>query len=212
MAVTPIRVLLVDDHPHIHDVVTRLLEAVDDILLVGQAYNGEDALRLCPKIAPDLILMDVVLPGMSGIEATQAVLERVPSVRVLVLSSYNEYEYIRAMLASGATGYLVKDALVDDLIMTIRSTIKGNTVLSPQVARLLIDPPSITDHPPHFGLTERELQVLELLAQGYTNAQIAITLNISQPTVRFHLNNSLAKMNVDTRSEALVLAARTGLI
>jgi NarL family two-component system response regulator LiaR len=204
--VTPIRVVLVDDHQHIHDAVISLLKTVDDIRLVGQAYQGDDALQICQLATPDLVLMDVVMPGLNGSQATRALLKQNPAVRVLALSSYSEYEHIKDMLDSGATGYLVKNAIAEDLINTIRATHRGNTVLSPEVTRTLFAPPS--DHPPDFELTDRELQVLKLMAQGQTNGQIALALGITQPTVRFHINNILLKLKVDTRSEALVIAGK----
>lgn len=213
MTQQPTRILLVDDNPHIHDVVARLLNATDDLHLIGQAYNGADAVRFCARQTPDVILMDVIMPQMDGVQATRAILQQHPQIKVLVLSSFNEYDYIRAMLDVGALGYLVKNALLADLVDTIRSTVKGNTVLSPEAARLVLDPPQPTStSSPDFGLTEREQQVLALLAQGQTNAQIAQALSISQRTVRFHFENILGKLGVQTRSEALVLAARSGLI
>ncbi len=207
---TPIRVVLVDDHQHIHDIVISLLKSVDDIRLVGQAYQGDDALQICQMATPDLVLMDVVMPGASGSQTTRALLEKHPALRVLALSSYSEYEHIKEMLDSGATGYLVKNAIAEDLINTIRATHRGNTVLSPEVTRTLFAPPS--DQPPDFELTDRELQVLKLMAQGQTNGQIALALGITQPTVRFHLTNILLKLKVETRSEALVIAGKHRLV
>jgi NarL family two-component system response regulator LiaR len=205
------RIIVVDDHQNIHDAITQLLKSASDIQLVGQAYRGEDAMRLCRMSRPDLVLMDVVMPGMSGVETTRALLKQQPGLKILVLSSFREYEYIKAMLDSGAIGYLVKDAIAQDLINTIRNTIHGNTVFSPDIARMVLDPPSdaLTQD---FGLTDRERQVLEHMANGLTNGQIAVALGISQPTVRFHANNILLKLNVETRSEALVLAAKNGLV
>jgi two-component system, NarL family, response regulator LiaR len=205
-----IRVILVDDQQTMHDIVAALLGTVDDIQLVGQVYHGADALKTCAMLQPDLVLMDVVMPGLSGPEVTAALLSRHPAVKVLAISSYHEYEHIRSMLDSGAIGYLVKGALAADLIDTIRATHRGNTVLSPEVVQTVLAPP--TDTTPDFGLTDRELQVLRFMAQGMTNAQVATALVISAPTVRFHLGNILIKFSVDTRSEALVLAAKNHLL
>jgi DNA-binding NarL/FixJ family response regulator len=204
-----IRVALVDDQQHIHDAVQAVLRAVDDITLVGQAYGGEDALGLCQRTQPDIMLMDVVMPTMNGAEATQQVLGAFPALKVLVLSSFREYEYIKAMLDSGAVGYLVKDAIAQDLVPTLRSTASGNTVLSPDVVQTLLNPTAPAND---FGLTERELEVLQAMASGQTYTEIARALHISNPTVRFHVNNLLHKFNVVTRSEVLVLAARHGLV
>ncbi len=207
---TPIRVVLVDDHQHIHDVVIRLLKSVDDIHLVGQAYRGDDAVQMCALVKPDIVLMDVVMPGFDGAETARILLERCPGLRILALSSFSEYEYIKEMLDSGAKGYLVKSAIAEDLINTIRATYTGNTVFSPEIARTILSPPPAKES--DFDLTSREREVLALMAQGQTNAQIALALNISQPTVRFHFNNILLKFKVDTRSEVLVMAAKYRLV
>lgn len=206
-----IRVLVVDDQPFVHDAVVTLLKNTPDIRLVGQAYSGPEALRCCQLTRPDLILMDVVMPGMSGAETTRQLMRLYPILKILVLSSYSEYEFIREMLDLGAIGYLVKDAIAHDLVNTIRSATQGNMVLSAKAAKVLLNPslPSATSD---FGLTERERQVLSLMAKGNTNGQIAHELSISEPTVRFHTNNILSKFNVETRSQALVLAAKNQLV
>jgi len=204
-----VRIVLVDDHEHIYTLVNTLLKATSDLRLVGHAFRGEDATSLCTNLQPDLVLMDVALPGMNGADATKAVLKAAPTTKVLILSSLRDYEHIKDALDSGAIGYLVKDAITEDLVTTIRTTMHGNTVLSPEVAQIVLNPPAT---PSDFGLTERERQVLRLLAAGQTNAEIALNLNISQPTVRFHLTNILGKFEVDTRSEALVVAAKNNLI
>lgn len=206
-----IRVLLVDDDANVHDIVGRLLDPVPEIALVATAFDGDASLDAAQTHRPDLILMDVMMPVMNGDQATRAILRVLPHVKILVLSSHHDYEYIKDMLDSGAIGYLVKDALYADLVDTIFSTIKGNTVFSPQVARHVITHQAGTTDD-DFGLTDRERQVLTLLGQGQTNAQISQALHISQPTVRFHLNNILHKFGVETRSEALVLAAKNRLI
>ena len=208
----PIRLLIVDDNQDIHDVVKHLVRAADDITIVGQAYDGDGGLALCLQKKPDLVLMDVVLPGMSGAATTTAILDALPEVKVLALSSYHEYEHIKTMLDSGVIGYVVKDGIAQDLIATIRSTMRGNTVLSPPVARTMFTRDAETEPGSAFNLTERELQVLALLAEGLTYSKIASELRISPPTVRFHLNNILDKLQVQTRSEALVIAAKNNLI
>lgn len=203
------RVVLIDDDPNIHDAVEVLLKTVHDLQLVGRAFNGEIGIQLCRVAKPDIILIDVVMPGLSGQEVTSAIMKILPTVKIVALSSYHEYEQIRAMLNSGAIGYLVKHGLVQDLIPTIRSAMKGNTILSPQVAQTLFAP---TTNSSDFGLSDRELEVIKLMAQGMTYDNIALTLQISKPTVRFHVNNILEKMQVETRSEALVLAAKNELV
>jgi NarL family two-component system response regulator LiaR len=206
-----IRVVLIDDQEAIHDATRTLLKDDPEISLVGEAMRGDEAVDVCRLTKPDIVLMDVVMPGMSGAEATRALLAEFPEVRVLVLSSFREYEKIKEMLDSGAAGYLVKDAIIEDLLSAIHATYTGHTVLSHQAATTLLSsgsPPPLSD----YGLTERELQVLREMAEGHTDAQIAHTLEISPSTIRFHQNNILQKMNVATRSQALVAAARLGLI
>lgn len=206
-----IRVLVVDDQPFVHDAIIVLLKHTPDIRLVGQAYSGAEALKLNALTQPDLILMDVIMPAMSGAETTRRLLQMTPRLKILVLSSYSEYEYIKEMLDLGAQGYLVKDAIAHDLVDTIRSTVQGNMVLSAKAARVLLKA-SPSSAASDFGLTERERQVLGLMAKGNTNGQIAVELRISEPTVRFHTNNILSKFNVETRSQALVLAAKNQLV
>jgi len=205
------RVLLVDDQHIFHDAIAAILSAVSDIRLVGHAYSGEEAVEQARQLLPHLVLMDVMMPGMGGAAATEMILNENPMVRVLAISSFRDYEDIRAILDKGAIGYLVKDALTEDLVNTIRNTRQGNTVLSPDVARVIFAR-TTSDASTDYGLTDRERQVLELLASGQTNAEIALALRISQPTVRFHFNNLLAKFRVETRSEALVVAAKNGLV
>ncbi|MBI5959233.1 MAG: response regulator transcription factor [Chloroflexi bacterium] len=206
-----IRIILVDDHQYIHDAVLVLLRGVPDMRLVGQFYRGQDAITQCAPLKPDLALMDVVMPGMNGIETTRALLAEYPAVRVLGLSSFREYERIKEMLDSGAAGYLAKDTMAEDLLSTIRAVMRGMIVFSREVAQTLLSPPSETPAV-NFGLTEREIEVLQLTAKGLTNAEIATAMRISQPTVRFHTNNVLLKLKVETRSEALVLAAKHDLV
>lgn len=203
-----IRIVLVDDNGDIHDAVKHLLKNTEDIELIGQAFDADSALKLCKLAKPDLVLMDIVLPGTNGAEVTKSILQILPDVKILALSSYHEYEFIRKMLESGAIGYLVKDALSQDLVTTIRNTMQGNIVLSPQVAKTIFS----SEHTESFGLTEREMEVLKLMAEGLTYGGIAHKLEISAVTVRFHVNNILEKMSVETRSEALVLAAKHQLI
>ncbi len=207
---TAIRVVLIDDDTLIHEVVGLLFRENGDFLLVGQAYRGSDAVSTIRQAEPHIVLMDVMMPGLSGQAATREVKKHYPDMVVLALSSYREYDIIREMIDGGASGYIVKDALVDDLKTTIRTLLSGQTVFSSEVARVLIDPPPINSD--HFGLTDRELQVLREIASGQNNGQVAQALSISVPTVSFHIRNILEKLNVETRSEALVLAAKSGLI
>ena len=206
-----IRVILIDDHVRVHEAVTTALNDLEDITLVGHGSRGEEALTLCEELAPDVILMDIVMPGMSGVEATKLIRRKYPDIKILVMSSFQDDESIHAILQNGASGYVLKDAIASDLANTIRATFHGSAVFSPEVARVLLK----TDHSEpqqRFSLTERELEILRLMAQGQNNAEVAHILTISQSTVKFHINNIVTKMGVNTRAEAIVLAAKNNLV
>ena len=205
----PIRVVLVDDHHQMHQIVRATLSTTPDVKLVGQGANGEEGIALCEQYQPDIALMDVVMPVMDGIETTKVLHERFPDIKILVLSSFHDHESVYAMLRNGAVGYLTKDSLAQDLAETIRATFQGKMVFSSEIGAQLVSPP----HPTvNFHLTDRELEVLVLLAEGLTNQQSAQRLSISQSTLKFHMNNIFEKLGVQTRSEALVLAAKNNLI
>ena len=204
-----IRVVLVDDHAQVHRIVQTILGATSDIKLVGQSANGQEAIILCEQYQPDIALMDVVMPVMDGIEATKVLHERLPAIKVLVLSSFQDHESVYAMLRNGAVGYLTKGSLAQDLAETIRATFQGKMVFSSEVGAHLVSPPQPAVN---FHLTDRELEVLVLLAEGLTNQQSAQKLSISQSTLKFHMSNIFQKLGVQTRSEALVLAAKNNLI
>lgn len=204
-----IRVVLVDDHMQIHKIIQATLFATPDIKLVGQGANGQDGIDLCKQYQPDIVLMDVVMPIMDGIEATKVLHERFPDIKILVMSSFHDHESVYAMLRNGAVGYLTKDTLAQDLAETIRATFQGKMVFSSEVGAQLVSSPQPAVN---FHLTDRELEVLVLLAEGLTNQQSAQKLSISQSTLKFHMNNIFQKLGVQTRSEALVLAAKNNLI
>jgi two-component system, NarL family, response regulator LiaR len=204
-----IRIVLVDDHIQMHRIVHAILSATSDIKLVGQGANGQEAVALCEQYQPDIVLMDVVMPVMDGIAATKVLHERYPAIKVLVLSSFQDHESVYAMLRNGAVGYLIKSSLAQDLAETIRATFQGKMVFSSEVGTQLVSAPQPTVN---FNLTNRELEVLVLLAEGLTNQQSAQKLSISQSTLKFHMANIFEKLGVQTRSEALVLAAKNNLI
>src|SRR5512139_2241366 len=137
---TPIRVLVVDDHRHIHEVITRVLIGINDISIVGQAANGAEAIRLCDEVEPDLVLMDVVMPVMDGLQATGRIREKHPDLKILVLSSFQDHESVHQLLRCGAAGYITKDALTNDLVNIIRTTMQGKAVFSPNVIEQLLSP------------------------------------------------------------------------
>jgi NarL family two-component system response regulator LiaR len=206
---SPIRVVLVDDHAQMHRIIQAILGAIPDIKLVGQAANGQEGILICEQYQPDIVLMDVVMPVMDGLEATKVLHERLPDMKILVLSSFQDHESVHAMLKNGAVGYLTKGSLAQDLAETIRATCQGKMVFSSEVGAQLVSPPQPAVD---FHLTDRELEVLVLLAEGLTNQQSAQKLSISQSTLKYHMTNIYQKLGVHTRSEALVLAAKNNLI
>jgi NarL family two-component system response regulator LiaR len=208
----PIRLLVVDDHRHIHEVISRVLEKISDITIVGQAANGEEAIKLCKDTQPDLVLMDVVMPFMDGMQATEILRAKYPDLKILVLSSFHDHHSVHQLLRSGAVGYVTKDALTSDLVNIIRTTMQGKAVLSANVIETLIS----TEVDPHaidkFNLTDRELEVLVLMADGLTLQQMGQKLSISLSTVKYHSANIFHKLGAQNRSEALITAVKNNLI
>lgn len=204
--------LLADDQLRVHEAVILALRGADDIVLVGQAADGDEAVILCGQLLPDLVLMDVLMPGIGGIEATRRIHQRQPQVNILVLSAMQDDTTVRAMLEAGAVGYVLKDSLARDLAATIRATHAGNAVFSQRITDRLLQNSQPAPVSQGFGLTERELEVLKLMAEGLNNGELAARLHISQSTVKFHITNILDKMGVATRPEAIVLAAKNNLV
>jgi NarL family two-component system response regulator LiaR len=180
-------------------------------VVVGQGSNGQEAIQLCEEHHPDIILMDVLMPVMDGIEATQLISERFPYVKVLVLSSFQDDDSIQAMLQAGAIGYLLKNSSIDDLAHTIRTANSGTSVFSAEVTQTLLQP---AQNAPKrdYGLTPREVEVLNLMVKGLNNRQIAETLVISQSTAKFHVSSILTKLDVSSRIEAVALAIEHNLV
>jgi NarL family two-component system response regulator LiaR len=206
-----IRVILIDDHSQIHQAVSSVLDTVTDIQLIAHGSNGDEAVLLCDEYQPDLVLMDVVMPIKSGVEATGLIHQKYPNIKILVMSSFQDDESVHAMLANGAIGYVLKSSLAHDLVTTIRAAYYGKSVFSAEVTRILLKPAK-SESGTNFGLTVREIVILKLMSDGLNNGEIAGKLVISRSTVKFHLNNILRKMKVETRSEAIVLAAKNGLV
>jgi DNA-binding NarL/FixJ family response regulator len=206
-----IRVVIVDDHALHRDGTRRILEAHPDLQVVGDASSGEIALALVNQLHPDVVLMDIRLPGMNGIEVTRQLTRDHPDVRVLMVSAYDEDEYVRGALEAGAAGYLRKTAPGKELVQAVRAVAGGASVLqSGLTARLLI-----STRQPDAGatdLTERELAVLRLVADGLHNREIATQLTISTRTVDRHCDNIYAKLDVGSRTEAVVRAISTRLL
>jgi DNA-binding NarL/FixJ family response regulator len=206
-----IRVVVVDDHALHRDGPRQILDAYPDLEVVGDANSGEVALAVINKLRPDVVLMDIRLPGMNGIEVTRRLTRDLPGVRVLMVSAYDEDEYVRGALEAGAAGYLSKTAPGKELVQAVRAVAGGTSVLqSGLTARLLIS----SRQPEHGAadLSERELAVLTLLAAGLHNREIAGELTISTRTVDRHCDNIYAKLGVGSRTEAVVRAISTKLL
>jgi NarL family two-component system response regulator LiaR len=213
MADAVIRIVLVDDHIKVHRAIAAAVGVWDDLELVGQGSNGIEAIQLCEEHTPDVVLMDVVMPGMDGIEATRVITERFPQIKVLALSSFQDEESVRSMLDAGAVGYLLKNSSIDDLAQTIRTAYRGTAVFSAEVTQVLLRSAAPTSAAPHdYGLTPREGEVLRLMVEGLNNRQIAEALVVSQSTAKFHVSRILAKLDVESRVEAVALAVEQKLV
>ena len=211
------RILLADDHPMLREGIRRLLERQPGFEVVGEASNGEEAIVLTRELVPDIVIMDIHMPKVSGLEATKQIKAEYPTVGVLVLTVHDEDEYILGLLQAGAAGYLVKTVYGEELVQAIRSIKSGEFVLHPVAAQrllaaaanLALDPVRINDV---TELTERELQVLKLAARGMSNKEIAIDLDIGIRTVKGHLVNIFGKMRVGSRTEAVLVALKKGWV
>lgn len=206
---TPIRILIVEDQRIVREGLRALLEDETVVFLVGEAAHGEAAVAQYEALRPDVVLMDLQMPGMDGAEATRRIRALDPQARVLVLTTYATDEFIFAALRAGAKGYLLKDASADELIAAIQAVYAGQTQLSPAVAARLVAGVGGGGPEP---LTARELDVLTLIGRGQSNDAIAVALNISPRTVKVHVQNILGKLNAANRTEAVAIAVRQGVL
>ena len=206
-----IRVMLVDDHTMVRKGLATFLKTFDDLELAGEAGNGLAAIQLCGEILPDVVLMDMVMPEIDGASVTRAIRQQFPSVQVLALTSFKEGDLVKNALEAGAIGYLLKDVSADELAQAIRAAHSGRATLSPEAAQALVQ---TSNQPPDPGLdlTEREREVLVLMVEGLNNTQIAGRLTVSPSTVKSHVSNILSKFGVASRTEAVTLALRHGLV
>ena len=206
-----IRVMLVDDHTMVRRGLATFLKVFDDLELVGEAASGEAAVQLCAQFLPDVVLMDLMLPGMDGATATRLIRQQFPKVQVVALTSFKEQELVQNALQAGAIGYLLKDVSADELAWAIRAAHAGRATLSPEATQALVN---AANQPPAPGrdLTEREREVLALMVEGLNNTQIAGRLVVSPSTIKTHVSNILSKLGVASRSEAVALALRSGLV
>ncbi|HJZ49284.1 MAG TPA: response regulator transcription factor [Roseiflexaceae bacterium] len=205
-----IRVLVVDDHPVVRHGLIAILRYEQGIEVVGDAADGVEAVRLILEQRPDVVLLDLRLPRLSGIEVMQQTRREAPDVRFLVLTTYDTDEYIGPALAAGAQGYLLKDATPDELSRAVRALVQGGAALEPGVAARLLERMSESER--GDDLSARELEVLRLLVEGASNKAIAARLNLSENTVKSHISHIFGKLNVQSRAEAVAVALQRGLV
>ena len=214
MDTTPIRVLLTDDHAIVRKGVRALLATEPDIEIVGEASNGAEAVTQAEALCPDVILMDLMMPKLDGIEATRQITTKIPGARVIVLTSFAADEKVFPAIKAGALGYLLKDSGPEQLVRAIHQVYRGEPSLEPSIARKVLfelaQPPKqhpLTTDP----LTERELDVLRLVAKGCSNKEIALKLSVSELTVRTHVSNILGKLHLASRTQAALYALQKGI-
>lgn len=208
----PIRVLLVDDHAVVRSGLATFLLVYDDLELVGEASNGQEAVRQCEQLRPDVVLMDLVMPIMDGAAATQAIREQWPEIQVVALTSFPEENLVQGALRAGALSYLLKNVSADELAHAIRAAHRGRSTLAPEAAQALIH--AATHPAPTLveALSPREEDVLRLMVEGLNNPQIAERLVVSRSTIKFHVSSILSKLGVASRTEAVAMALQHKLI
>jgi DNA-binding NarL/FixJ family response regulator len=207
-----LRVLIVDDHELVRLGLRTVIEEEPGMCVAGEASTGEEALAAIGATEPDVVLLDLRMPGMGGVDTCRAIVSRDPGTRVLVLTSYDDDEEVFGVLDAGAAGYLMKDADPATVLQAIRAVAGGNTVLDSAVADRVIHGSHVTDGHDDAGLSPREREVLELMARGMTNVQIARALWLSEATVKTHVSRVLRKLGTSDRTQAVVEAARRGLV
>jgi NarL family two-component system response regulator LiaR len=213
--INAITVMIVDDHEMVRRGASSYLEAQPDIVVVAQAGTGEEAIKLARDLVPDVVLMDLVMPGMDGVDATRKIKDTTPRTQIIILTSFHQDEFIFPALQAGAISYLLKDVKASELVEAIRRAARGEATLHPRIAARVIktfrslDPEQAT---PFIILTEREIEVLKLIAKGYSNERIADQLVISMGTVKGHVSNILSKLHLVDRTQAAAYAWQEGIV
>jgi two-component system response regulator NreC len=212
--VDKIRILLVDDHAIMRDGIRALLSLHDDIEVVGEASEGKEAVEKAQELLPDVVIMDIAMPGMDGLEATRRIMKKSPKMKVLVLTQHDNKEYILSVIKAGASGYVPKRALGSELVSAIRAVRQGDSFLYPSAATALIEDyrQQAKEEEPYDQLTAREREILKLIAEGHTSREIADILIVSQKTVQGHRVKIMEKLNLHNRTELIKYAMRKGLV
>lgn len=210
----PARVLVVDDQTLFRTGLSSLLAGDTRVEVVGQAVDGADAVKLAAKLKPDVVLMDIKMPSVDGIQATRQITESVPGVKVLMLTTFETDSHVIQALKAGASGYVLKDSTASAIVTSILSVLSGERVMASAVANRVLEMLTGATTPKEFydGLTSREIEILKLLASGMANKQIAYRLKISEKTVRNHVSNTYEKLSINDRSQAVLYAVRKGLV
>jgi DNA-binding NarL/FixJ family response regulator len=208
------RVLIADDQTLFRAGLARLLNEDERVEVVGQAVDGQDAVKQAAKLKPDVVLMDLKMPGVDGIEATRQIIEADPAIKVLILTTFETDSNVIQALKAGASGYVLKDSTADAITSSIVAVMSGERVMASAVANRVLEMLTGTTTPKQFydGLTNREIEILKLLASGMANKQIAYRLTISEKTVRNHVSNTYEKLGIYDRSQAVLYAVRKGLV
>jgi DNA-binding NarL/FixJ family response regulator len=209
-----IKVLIVDDHNLVREGLKAVFDQGDEVQVVGEAGSGDEALELVEKVKPDVVLMDISMPGMNGIQATKLIRERHPDAKIVMLTMLDQEGYVYEAVKAGATGYMLKNTSSDDLVHAIQTVYEGKALLHPDAtAQLLKEFVSLADNKAKdYGLSSREMEVLQLLSQGNTNKEIAKALWISEQTVKTHVAHIFNKLGTSDRTETVATALRNGLV